>query len=273
MVTKDAIPAGSEVPVSGQAPTVEVAPTPEAAAEVTPEVTPEPEKTPDITAKLQEQLDNAQKLIGRQGQELGTLRKSYEALSAQMVKETDKGQEPDIEAQLREIQAKVDSGDMDFGEALVATTKLGAQLGATQANDTWQNSLKQNQQREMQSKFLADHPDFTELADSGALDEIIAKNPLHDHVSAYFALKSDQRRAEMENIIAKANAEKEEAAKKAREEGVQEGAKLASASKQAAGVIGKAGQVQPTTTERRMTPAERQENMLAALRAAKSGGG
>lgn len=264
MKTNQNIPAGSEVPVvetPGQ--TAEPAGTPPAAqaGDNTPVADSGADRAGDMKS-LQEQLANAQKLLGRQGKELGELRQSYTALSEKAQKAADTSSNPDFDTRLADIQAQVDSGDIDFGQALRLTAQLSAEMGASQAATNIQGQLRQDENRKIQQAFLDANPEFTELVETGALDEIKAANPLHDDVSAYYEYQAVKTRADMAAAI-----------EKARQEGEQKGVKEADQVRNAQKVLGKQGDAVRNTQAKSVTfnsPAEKRQAMIDALKEARS---
>lgn len=254
---KDVIPAGSPVPEkSGEADV--------SAAQDTPAPVEDPklqDKPNDEMTSLKEQLANAEKLIGRQGKELGELRNEYKALSESAQKAADASNDPGYDTRLAEIQSQVDNGDIDFGQALSLTAQLSAEMGAAQAANEFKGQMQRTKEQEVQAKFLQDNPDFTELDQSGALDEIMAGNPMHDKFSAYFELKAKQTETKMAEAI-----------EAARKEGEQQGAKEREAAGKAEGVLGKKGSGVRDKTQRTSykNAAERKQAMIEALIGARS---
>lgn len=209
-----------------------------------PEVAPEPEtvqaQEPVVETQKEEPKDDwqsryaeAQKLIGRQGTELGNLRKQTESLQQAIteMQSAAKGQgQPDLSAQLKDISQRVTTGDLDIGEALMMTANISTQMGAQEAGKNYQSALQQQKAEELRGKFLSENPDFNDVLGSGELDGIIQANPMHDQFSAYWQLKAQKeaaKAAEME--------------KSAYEKGRVEGAKLAQGDQQAGKVLAKPG--------------------------------
>lgn len=254
---EDVIPTGSSVPASvGETP----APVVEEQQPAAP-VVEDQKGGDDPMASLQTQLANAEKLIGRQGKELGELRQSYTALSEQAQQSAEASGNVDYETRVAEIQQQVDSGDIDYGQALRLMAQVSVEEGANLATSKIQNQLKQDETRKVQQSFLEANPDFTELVDSGALDALKQANPLHDDVSAYYEYQAKSKEAEMAKAI-----------EAARAEGEQKGAKLTEQAKKAEGVLGKQGSnVRDTKSKTSFSnPAEKKEAMLEALRGARA---
>jgi len=111
------------------------------------------------------------------------------------------------QTRLDELQAKLDEGDIGMAEF----TKQSQQIMNERTEVAIQQALSRQKQEtevsQIQDSFLKEHPDFVELRDSGELQSVIAKNPIHDNLSAYFALKSEE-------AVAKAIKETEERVRK-----------------------------------------------------------
>ena len=247
------IPSGSEVPVN--AGETQDAGTNDAGTKTE-------EKPNEEVKSLQEQLANSQKLIGKQGTELGELRQQQQAMSEQMTAKADENKGDDYEMRLSQIQEQVESGEIDFGQALSLTARLSAEMGANQASTAFKLDMEQRESRKVQADFLDANPDFTELQQSGALNDLKTANPMHDDVSAYYEFKRTELEQSMADAVAAAKAE-----------GEQSGANMADQARKAGNVIGKQGagvrdQNKPTTFN---SPQEKKEAMVEALRAARSG--
>ena len=229
---EDQIPAGAEVPA-------------EETGETTTTEEPSQDQQPDVAA-LQQQIANLEKLVGRQGEELGTYRKQVQAQPQEP--EEDKPSFDDLEA---EIMDKLDEGELDVNEAMRQIAKLASERGA----ETAISRMTQQQQEERLSaavqQFMKEHSDFEQLKESGALQREIEANPIHDEFSAYYALK----------------------AKQAEEAGKQKGMEIASESNNAQKVIGKSGDTPPAPTQTLNTRSEVKQAMAERLRAVRANGG
>ena len=227
MATKEeTIPAGSEVPENEDGQTTD-----NAAEETTEQNTQTEETETEETKKegesseaeeLRKQVANLEKVLGRQGKELGDLKKS----------KTQQEEEPpkDYDALEADIVDKLDAGEMDLKTALRQMNQLASERGAMQATQRFQEEQKQQTSNQMISQFKQNNPDFDEVLESGALDEIIQSNPLHDEFSAYHEFKLNRTQAEIDAKI-----------QQAKEEGKNEGMKIASESSNASKVLGKRG--------------------------------
>lgn len=252
---KDVIPAGSGVP------TIDVGETEATAQETQEQPKDTGNKASEDMASLKEQLANAQNLIGRQGQELGELRQSYQALSDSQQQAAEASGDDDYEAKILDIREKVDNGEIDFGEAFALSTKLSVEMGARKASDTIKTELQRSESQKIQEKFFKEHPDFVELRDSGALSDIMRENPMHDEFSAYHEAKRVEMVKKFEEAVANAKAEGEQA-----------GAQMAEQKKKASGVLGKQGSGVRDTNQPKSfkNAAERRQAMIDAVKGARS---
>jgi hypothetical protein len=254
---KDIIPTGSEVPAeeSGQTsqeePTTEVGQT-EPEGEQTDEGKDESKESE--SEALKKQIANLEKVLGRQGKELGDLKKNKS--SEQETKEEAK----DYDALEAEITDKLDAGEIDLKTALRQMNQLATERGAQMATMRFQEQQKQQTSAKMVNEFKQKNPDFEEVLESGELDKIIQDNPLHDDFSAYHEYKLRQTQAQLDDQL-----------KAAREEGKSEGMKLASESSNASKVLGKRGDAlrSQNKTKQPANRAETKRAMLEALKAAR----
>ena len=216
MKINEQIPAGSSVPEpTGQTP--ENAPT-------SPAVKTEEVKSESVkdTSLMEKQLANLEKVIGRQGEELGQLRKEKESNAAP--------EQPNYDQMEANITEQLDSGELDLATAMKQISRLASQRGAEEAVSTIEQNQQRNQNEAAIGKFKQDNPDYDSVKASGVLDEIASENPLHDDFSAYLEYKRNELASSMEQQIV--------AAKQA---GEQEGAALAAESGNAANVLGGRG--------------------------------
>lgn len=183
-----------------------------------------------------------EKALGKQGAELGDLRKQNELYgkALEMVKPpATQEQRPtetnrDFASELSAIQQKVDSGEMTSGEGLLYAAQIATDKAKADARQEYQRFDSERQTKTAEQQFLEKNPDFEQVLNSGALNQYFKDNPLHNNLSAYLQYQMDQR-------LAAANAEKEEATKAAFEKGKSEVQKLAEGSKVAETVISKPG--------------------------------
>lgn len=245
---QDVIPSGSGVPEpTGEAPKpVEKQQEQVAAPEVKKEVN-------DETAKLKEELSNLQKVLGKQGQELGELRKKNETPAK-------KDEPKDYDALESNIVNKLDSGELDLKSALREMNKLATERGAKLATEQIRTEQNKQKSAEAVNAFKQTNPDYDKILESGELDNIIASNPLHDSFSAYYEYKNNVLMSEMETRLSDA--------KKAGEE---EGLKIASESKNPSKVLGKQGtDIREKQTQPYGSRAETKSAMAEALQRMRS---
>jgi hypothetical protein len=253
--TDDAIPAGSFSPAdveAGELDTTDVVEAPAADPVAT-----DPEPATPVADPKEDQFQNAQKLIGKQGAELGELRKIVESQSEMLKGLQPKVLEgPSLDEQLAEIQAQVDAGELDYGEALLKSSKISQEFTRQEVSSVFEQNRSAEQSAKVQQEFHKKYPDFAPTLESGQLEVYKADNPIHDDFSAYLEHKLQQGMSDVEAKIAAA-----------KEEGRTEGAKLAQADKAAGKVLGKSGvgvrDAQPTSKS--LGKAGRQSLMESAL--------
>jgi len=161
--------------------------------------------------QAQEGLDNMQKLLDSQGNELGTLRKQTELMQSRMdmqqpqaspeaKPEQPKG--PDFAKEMASIEKTMSELDQDepnyqkeMGQLIAKSNALAAQAATQQALDAAQahfaETLNQRDVQDMQRKFKEQNPDFESPDMQMAIDQFIQNDPtgMHDQMSAYFAIK------------------------------------------------------------------------------------
>lgn len=250
---EDMIPVGSEVPAQDAGQTSnneaveETVETEETEAPVE-----EEEEKPNEAEELRKQVSNLEKVLGRQGKELGDLKKQKS--------QTEEEPPKDYDALEADIVDKLDAGDIDLKSALRQMNKLATERGAQIATQNFQEEQKKQTSAQMVNQFKQNNPDFEEVLESGALDQIIQDNPLHDDFSAYHAYKLNQTQSDYEQKL-----------QAAKEEGKNEGMKLASESSNASKVLGKRGDAlrSQQNSKQPMNRAETKSAMMDALKAAR----
>lgn len=205
---------------------------------------------------LKAQIANLEKVLGKQGKELGDLRK-------QNTQSTQQKEEPkDYDALEADIVDKLDAGELDLKSALRQMNQLASERGAMQA--TAQFAEEQNKERSQKaiSQFKQENPDFDDVLESGALDGIIEKNPLHDEFSAYQEYKRNELQKDLESKL-----------EQARNEGRETGMKIANESENPGKVLGKKGDSTRTTQKPKQyqNRDETRSAMMDALKTARSG--
>lgn len=116
----------------------------------------------------------------------------------------------DYDAELAAIDRKLEKGDIDLPQARMMERKVYDAREADRIShleaglmDKFQQAETARQradaQRDSQAKvdaladqFIKANPDFLEFQESGEIADFIKQNPLHDNVSAYYALKAQK---------------------------------------------------------------------------------
>lgn len=114
---------------------------------------------------------------------------------------------PDLESQFSTLAQKLEDGDISMAEALSEQRKLIEQSAQQQIQSVMQTQQRDAEAGRIQDTFLSENPDFTELRDSGELQTLVASNPLHDNLSAYYAHKAQQAEQAKETAVKAAVAE------------------------------------------------------------------
>jgi hypothetical protein len=159
---------------------------------------------PDYEKSYQE----LHKKFGEHSNVVGELRKQNQMLQEQMAQlaeqskvREDKAREAppptDYEKMLREVAQKVEAGDMSYEDGLVQSNKITREwtkaenemekaslLEAARSEVT--NILQAKDSEQVVSKFHERNPDFQQLVETGALDQLKAEDPLLDNLSAYW---------------------------------------------------------------------------------------
>jgi len=199
MENKDVMPAGAMPP--------------EKDVEENPELILGKFKSPDEMATAYQELE---KKLGEQGNDLGNLKQMNSMMLEQMQARQAQEQTPATEAEkdtfdydsgMAEITKGVEEGDLSIEEALAQTANLTAEKATRNALSQYEQMTAKQQQEAAQQKFLDDHPDFTELQQTGKLEQVKKTLPnMHDDFSAYFALQAEtaladaQAKEELEKI-------------------------------------------------------------------------
>jgi len=139
--------------------------------------------------------------------------------SAMQQRPTQQSATRDFNAELAAIDAKLDAGEISATQARALEralnsealqtqqaafqAQLNAQLAAGQQafDDKAKEAAKQAQVDALQSRFVQENPDFVTFRESGELDNLRSENPLHDYVSAYYALKAQQAEASKKDAV------------------------------------------------------------------------
>lgn len=142
-------------------------------------------KTPEELIAILEEND---KYKGKTGEEVGSLRKRVSDLEAQLT-EKSKGEEPTFENRRSELRRQFEAGELSIDKYTDAVTDLATEEAAQKALTAVDARDAKLEAQRLQKKFLDDHPDFKEIAESGATQALIDANPILNHVSAYYAIK------------------------------------------------------------------------------------
>jgi hypothetical protein len=155
--------------------------------------------SPDELATAYTELE---KKLGEQGTELGSMKQMNSMMLEQMQNRQAQDQTPatetekdsfDYDAGMQAITEKVQNGDLSIEEALAETANLTAEKATRNALSQYEQMNARQQQEAAQQKFLEDHPDFTQLQQTGELEKIKKTLPgMHDDFSAYFAFQADK---------------------------------------------------------------------------------
>lgn len=102
----------------------------------------------------------------------------------------------DSQSELSKVYKELEDGDITVEEAMkrsnTLTAGLASERGAQEATEKMGEIFQKREALEIQDKFLKDHPDFTELRDSGKLEPIKeGSGGMHDDFSAYFAYRAE----------------------------------------------------------------------------------
>ncbi len=270
-MSDEQIPAGSQPPVevmeTVEEPVVEVAQD-------------EPEESPKMYAgkyKSPEDLESAYgelaSKLGEQGSTVGELKTQNKVLMDQLQnmhqsksQEVEQAREEapptDYEKMLRDISKKADDGDISMEEALFQTAEITrerteavvesrAESVLDEAVKKFEQTLSERDTQAVVDKFNVDNPDFAEFQSSGAKNQMLTDNPLHDDLSAFYAWKASQAEAK---------------AAEAFEKGKAEAARIKAGSEPATKVLSKPGQsIQAQNkVNKPMTPAERRASAFRA---------
>lgn len=116
----------------------------------------------------------------------------------------------DYDAELAAIDRKLEKGDIDLSQARAMERKLNearfseqvlafkeqvSQQAATERQATAEQAKAAAEQAKVDAladQFIKANPDFLELQESGEIADFLKQNPLHDNVSAYYALKAQK---------------------------------------------------------------------------------
>lgn len=167
------------------------------------------------------------KKLGSQGEEIGTIKaqnqKLYDALSQIQANNTADqnaegrqatGPEAELDKALAEYEGlnwyedenAPKKGSEILRKVVASTAQMVKEQTLEEAGTTVESLFEQRDVEAQRDRFIEANPDFLELQNSGALDEIIKSDPMHDDFSAFIASKLNAAEAK----IAEQNAELEE---------------------------------------------------------------
>ncbi|MBI9090148.1 MAG: hypothetical protein JEZ12_13110 [Desulfobacterium sp.] len=166
---------------------------------------PDPEPEPLLgkfagTDELAAGYTELEKKLGEQGNENGNLKQMNQMLLEQL--QSKSGQEAatepeadafDYESEIATLSKAVEDGEMSVADALVKSNDLATQRATRDAMTKYEEVTQKRTVEQTQQQFLDDNPDFLELRQTGALEQVKKSLPgLHDDFSAYYALKANE---------------------------------------------------------------------------------
>ncbi len=248
MAKQDVIPAGSQPPQEE---------TTETKADNISDNATEPEKllgkfnSPEEMATSYKELEDT---LGRQGSELGNLRKQMEAMNEdKAVVEADTGQVSDFAEMKSVIETKVEEGEISVSEGMSQMAEITQQQTAAQMEEKFAAYDEKRSAEGQYEKFINENPEFLEMEESGALNEVMQQNPMHDKFSAFYAVKG---KAESDAAY---------------ERGKEEALKIAKGADGTKSVLSKPGSNSRDVTkpQKGMNDSEKVSGMMSALAAAR----
>ncbi len=156
----------------------------------------------DKVDKLSTELDGLQEVFGKHTKEVGELRQVNQGLIEQnqvleqsladIKANTASGDERNV----ADIFQRIEDGEVGLAEGLKvlteATKEQATKESQAMAEDVMKQELAKRDRASREQKFLDDNEDYLPLLESGAIDGVKAKNPMHDNFSAYYELKAAQ---------------------------------------------------------------------------------
>lgn len=230
---------------------------------------PDSETAKQLSGKTTEELlaiiEEGQKQIGKQANEVGELRKMVGEMQKTGAK--DENTAPDFDAQLNDVLAQVEDGKLTMTEALRQTYAI-AQGSAKELTKAELEQAAAKQQAETASQqFLSENEDFHDVVKSEDVQKLIASSPIFDEFSAYERVKRTMAESELEKTRARvAELEKE------REEMIKNGAQVASKVGKAPGVEVRTAQTTKTRPRGRADMRAAKQSALAALERVRTSG-
>jgi hypothetical protein len=156
-------------------------------------------------------------------EEVRTLKETLEATQRQVQSLLEAGGKQEqvqstFEQQKKELTKKLEDGDISMAEWGEEYSKL-LESGTQQRIESYLSQQnRESEAKRLQDEFLKTNADFVELRDGGELEPIIAANPLHDNLSAYYAHKAQMaeqaKEAAVKEAVTKAVKDTEERLRK-----------------------------------------------------------
>jgi len=175
------------------------------------------------TEDLEKAYSELEGKLGEQGNRLGQYEQEKSILLNQLqqmqiqnsnAEPEDQEQAEDLNAKLQEISNAVEEGDLSIAEGMMQTAQISSQMAQANTMQTMAQQQKQQVLQNSKSAFANENPDFFDLQQSGALEEVKAQYPgFHDDVSAFYAKKAMDTQAAMEAAVEAARNEGFEAGK------------------------------------------------------------
>lgn len=218
-------------------------------------------KTPEELASMVQQ---SQEFIGKQSTEIGALRKQLEEMQSMMQQGNPQGQppaEPEPEEALRGVLGKFTSGEATIEDVVMQAFRAGAQQAERTVESKFSQRDQQAQTQALHKSYLEKNPDFAEKYQSGAIQQMLQENPLHNEVSAFESMKRGEAEAQMAELQKQLDAMKAE-----REASISAGRKAPGK------VINTPGSSARVASGGAANPNDVRASMLEAVRAARTAG-
>lgn len=120
----------------------------------------------------------------------------------------------EFQSQRAKIQEDMDEGKLSLAQGTAMLQEVSDKYNDWKVQTALQAQAREAEAAKIQENFLKENGDFTELRDSGKLQEIIDGNPLHDAFSAYYAHKAMQVEVTVKDAVEKAVKETEDRLRK-----------------------------------------------------------
>lgn len=140
-------------------------------------------ETPEALA---ESYQNLEKTLGSQKSELGALRNQVAQLSKPV---EDKPVDTNFASARSVVEKQIEDGELSLSDGLSKLSTLTQQETEATMEQKFATYDENRSASDAQADFIAANPGFEGLRASGALEEEMRTNPMHDEVSAYYAVK------------------------------------------------------------------------------------